>query len=103
MQKAQEDGERVVVGVNRFADDSPPLPISNPDFSALEQQQKSRLAEIKRSRNPSAVTSGLAELSQVARGQGSLMPAIITAVRARATLGEISDTLRGAWGVYRPA
>jgi len=93
----------VVVGVNRFADDSPPLPISTPDFSALEQQQKSRLAEIKQSRDPSAVSTALAELSQMARGQQALMPAIIAAVRRRATLGEISDTLRAAWGVYRPA
>ena len=103
LQKAQEDGERVVVGVNRFADDSSPLVISSPDFSTLEQQQKSRLAEIKRSRNASAADSALTELSQVARGEGSLMPVIITAVRARATLGEISDTLRAAWGVYRPS
>jgi methylmalonyl-CoA mutase N-terminal domain/subunit len=102
LQRAQEDGGRVVVGVNQFTDDSPPLPISTPDFSALEQQQKSRLAEIKQSRNASAASTALAELSQIARGQKPLMPAIIAAVRRRATLGEISDTLRAAWGVYRP-
>jgi methylmalonyl-CoA mutase N-terminal domain/subunit len=102
LQKAQEAGDRVVVGVNRFTDDSPPLPISTPDFSALEDQQKARLADLKRRRNAGAVDSTLAELSRVARGTESLMPAIIAAVRARATLGEISDTLRAAWGVYRP-
>jgi methylmalonyl-CoA mutase N-terminal domain/subunit len=99
--KAQEAGDRVVVGVNRFTDESPPLAISTPDFSALEEQQRSRLARIKARRSSGAVQSGLAALRNAASGQGSLMPFIIDAVRARATLGEISDTLRAVWGVYR--
>jgi methylmalonyl-CoA mutase N-terminal domain/subunit len=103
LQKAQESGERVVVGVNRFSDDSPPTSIANPDFSALEDQQRIRLAQIKRGRNAEAVTESLTELGRVAQGVEPLMPLIITAVRARATLGEISDTLRQVWGVYRPS
>jgi methylmalonyl-CoA mutase N-terminal domain/subunit len=102
LQKAQESGERVVVGVNRFSDDSPPTSIANPDFSALEDQQRSRLAQIKGGRDAKSVTAALTELSRVARGGEPLMPRIIVAVRARATLGEISDTLRQVWGVYRP-
>jgi methylmalonyl-CoA mutase N-terminal domain/subunit len=103
LQKAQESGERVVVGVNRFSDDSPPSSIDNPDFSSLEDQQRIRLAQIKRERNAESVTAALTDLGRVARGTEPLMPPIITAVRARATLGEISDTLRQVWGVYRPS
>src|SRR3954466_3373408 len=103
LQKEQESGERVVVGVNRFTDDSPPVSISSPDFSTLETQQRARLAETKRRRNPRAVEDSLAALGRAAAGTDRLMPVIIDAVRARATLGEISDELRAVWGVYRPA
>ena len=101
LQKTQEAGDRVVVGVNRFTDDSPPLTIASPDFSALEAQQRGRLAQLKAGRDSGAVHAALSGLREIAAGQGALMPAIITAVRARATLGEISDTLRAVWGVYR--
>jgi methylmalonyl-CoA mutase N-terminal domain/subunit len=102
-QKAQESGEQVVVGVNRFTDDSPPVSIVAPDFSALESQQRARLAETKRRRDPMAVKAALADLRAAAAGTDQLMPPILTAVRARASLGDISDALREVWGVYRPA
>jgi methylmalonyl-CoA mutase N-terminal domain/subunit len=103
LQMAQESGERVVVGVNRFTDGSPALPIDTPDYSALESQQRARLAEVKRRREAPAVQAALGDVKQAAAGTHPLMPLIIAAVRARATLGEISDTLRGVWGVHRPA
>jgi methylmalonyl-CoA mutase N-terminal domain/subunit len=103
LQMAQERGERVVVGVNRFTDESPPLSIHTPDFTALEAQQRSRLAEVKRQREAESVQAALNDVRQAAAGTRSLMPPIITAVRARATLGEIGDALREVWGVYRPA
>ncbi|HEU5304327.1 MAG TPA: methylmalonyl-CoA mutase family protein, partial [Gemmatimonadales bacterium] len=103
LQKAQESGERTVVGVNRFADDSEPLSVATPDFSTLEEEQRKRLAAVKRHRNASAVTAALATIASEAAGPGPLMPRIIDAVRARATLGEISDALRAVWGVYRSA
>jgi methylmalonyl-CoA mutase, N-terminal domain len=103
LQKAQEAGERVVVGVNRFTDDSPAMPIATPDYSALEAEQRSRLAEVKRSRGRDKVVAALENVRQAAESAAPLMPPIIDAVRSRATLGEISDTLRGVWGVYRPA
>jgi methylmalonyl-CoA mutase N-terminal domain/subunit len=103
MQKAQESGERVVVGVNRFTDDSPPVRIDTPDFSALENRQRARLAEAKRRRDTPAVQRALAAVRSAAAGTDPLMPLIIEAVRVRATLGEISDALREVWGVYRPA
>jgi methylmalonyl-CoA mutase N-terminal domain/subunit len=103
LQKEQESGERVVVGVNRFTDDSPPVSIAAPDFSALESQQRARLAETRRRRDSTAVKAALADIRAAAAGTGQLMPPIITAVRARTSLGEISDALRAVWGVYRPA
>ena len=68
MQKAQESGEMVVVGVNRFTDGSPPPAIEAPDFSALEAQQRARLAESRRRRDQSRVTDALATLRAAAAG-----------------------------------
>jgi methylmalonyl-CoA mutase N-terminal domain/subunit len=103
LQKAQEAGDRVVVGVNRFADDSAALTIATPDFSALESRQRDRLRDSRQRRDAAAVHAALDSLKSAASRNDALMPSIITAVRARATLGEISDTLRSVWGTYRPA
>jgi methylmalonyl-CoA mutase, N-terminal domain len=103
LQKRQESGEQVVVGVNRFTDHSPAPLIATPDFSALEADQKARLAAAKQRRDGPAVTATLAALRTAVEGAAPLMTPILDAVRARATLGEISDTLRAVWGVYRPA
>jgi methylmalonyl-CoA mutase N-terminal domain/subunit len=103
LQKRQESGETVVVGVNRFTDDSAPLRIETPDFSALESDQRARLDEVRRRRDAGAVARMLGDIRAAAAGGDSLMPPILAAVRARATLGEISDTLRAEWGTYRPA
>ena len=103
LQQAQESGERTVVGVNRFTDDSPPMSIETANFAALEAEQRKRLAAVKRDRDARAVSAALQTISQAASSTAPLMPPIIAAVRARATLGEISDTLRAVWGVYRPA
>ena len=103
IQQAQESGERVVVGVNRFTDDAPAPTIPAPDFSALEARQRTRLAEARARRSPPAVHQALDALRAAAAGTDPLMPPILEAVRARATLGEISDELRKVWGVYRPA
>jgi methylmalonyl-CoA mutase, N-terminal domain len=103
LQQRQESGDQVVVGVNRFTDDSPPPKIETPDFSALEADQKARLVSVKQRRDPAAVAAALSALRIAAEGTAPLVPPILNAVRARATLGEISDTLRAVWGVYRPA
>jgi methylmalonyl-CoA mutase N-terminal domain/subunit len=101
LQKAQESGERVVVGVNRFTDDSPAVGIAAPDFSFLEEQQKTRLAMTRGRRSGEQVRATLQAVRSAASGSDQLMPPIIDAVRARASLGEISDTLREVWGTYR--
>jgi methylmalonyl-CoA mutase N-terminal domain/subunit len=102
LQKAQESGSLVVVGVNRYADDTPALSIQMPDFSALETEQRARLVQVKGARDGTAVAAALKRIRQAASGSDPLMPPIIDAVRARSTLGEISDSLREVWGVYRP-
>ena len=105
-----EAGETVVVGVNRFGDDADPLIIPAPDFSALERDQTSRLAATRASREAGAVAKALRAIGDAAPQYASswsgarvpLMPPIIDAVRARATVGEIADTLEACWGRYQP-
>jgi methylmalonyl-CoA mutase N-terminal domain/subunit len=101
LQKAIEAGVVTVVGVNRFTDAEPPPRIEIPDFSALEARQRARVVEARARRDQGAVSAALQALSASATGSDPLMPRILDAVRARATLGEISETLRAVWGVYR--
>ena len=106
-QMAVERGTTVIVGVNKFADGELPPVIPSPDFSKLAREQISRVAELKARRDAIGVHAALAALSAAAPAIGTagveLMPLIIDAVRARATVGEISDALETAWGRYRPA
>jgi methylmalonyl-CoA mutase N-terminal domain/subunit len=100
-----EAGESVIVGVNRFADDAGPVSIPAPDYSALERAQIESVKSLRQSRNASSVEKALASLREASRSQSrevQLMPLIIDAVRARATVGEISATLASNWGFYRP-
>jgi len=102
VQKAQEAGELVVVGLNRFTDDSPPPVIEIPDYSALEARQRQRLAAVRSGRDAAGVAAGLDAVGRAAAADAPLMPVILDAVRTRGTVGEISDALRKVWGVYRP-
>ena len=101
LQKLIESGEVGVVGVNRYATEEEPPRIELPEFADLEARQKDRVATARRSRDAEAARSALQQLGAAARSSDSLMPAIIGAVKSRATLGEISDELRVAWGEYR--
>jgi methylmalonyl-CoA mutase N-terminal domain/subunit len=104
-----ERGETTIVGVNKFADDGEPLVIPSPDYSALEREQVGRLAEVKKNRNAEVHAASLNALRDGAAtfvsdgARAELMPLIIDAVRARASVGEISDVLSAAWGTYRPS
>ncbi len=91
----------MVVGGNRFTSEEPAPSITQPDYSGLEQRQKGGIAAARRRRDQAAVGTALAALAAAASGSAGLMDPIIAAVRARATLGEISDALRGVWGTYR--
>jgi methylmalonyl-CoA mutase N-terminal domain/subunit len=101
LQKAVEAGEAVVVGVNRFIEDQRAGPLPVPDFPELEARQRARVAEARKRRDQGAAAAALAALEAAARGSEPLMPGILDAVRARATLGEISDALRRVFGEYR--
>ena len=100
-QLAVEAGERVVVGVNAYTGEEAPLEIGQPDYRALETAQKERLADLRSSRDHAAVAATLEKVRAAATGSENLLPTLIDAVKARATLGEISDALRGVWGEYR--
>ncbi len=102
LQQRQESGDQVVVGVNRFEEDAPPPEITLPDFAELARRQRDRLAKARASRAPARVSAALDTLRSAAGANEPMMPPILEAVRARATLGEISDTLRQVWGTYRP-
>ncbi|HEX6367569.1 MAG TPA: methylmalonyl-CoA mutase family protein [Longimicrobium sp.] len=103
-QIAVERGDKVIVGVNRFGSaQAEPLDLAQPDFSALEQSQRTQLARVKAERDDAEVRARLEAIRAAARGTENLMPRIIDAVKAMVTLGEISDALRAEWGTYRPA
>jgi methylmalonyl-CoA mutase N-terminal domain/subunit len=76
--------------------------MSAPDYSALAARQVELVRAVRRRRPERAWREALDALESAARGTDALMPPILAAVRARATVGEISDTLRGVWGVFRP-
>ena len=101
-QREVEAGHQVVVGVNRYASDEPAPSLPAPDYSTLAAGQRQRVAEARRRREAKRVQRALRALEAAARDpRGPLMEPTLEAVRARATLGEISDVLRGVWGEYR--
>jgi methylmalonyl-CoA mutase N-terminal domain/subunit len=102
-QRAVESGATVVVGVNEYTDEQPIASVPAPDYSALAALQRQRLAAARARRAPEPVTRTLAALRAAAARPGDpLLPEIVEAVRARATVGEIADALRAVWGVYQP-
>jgi methylmalonyl-CoA mutase N-terminal domain/subunit len=106
-QKRVEQGDAVIVGVNKFADGSPVPEVPTPDYSKLEAEQVGRLKERKAKREPKATAKALAALreagSKTGKSQGAgLVSLIVDAVRARASVGEIATTLRDSWGAYKP-
>jgi len=100
-QRDVESGARIVVGVNRFQQEHDgAVPTFRID-PALEQQQTERLRQVRASRSPRAVETSLAALAEAARANTNLMPPILEAAAAYATVGEISDALRAVFGEYR--
>ena len=95
-----ESGDRTVVGVNAYTEDEGAPAIESPDYSALEAVQREKLAALRARRDAGEVERTLAAVRAAADGSDNLMPPIIDAVKASATLGEIADTLRRAWGTY---
>ena len=101
-QRAIESGATEVVGVNLHAEDQTVPAVPAPDYAALAAQQVRRLAEARQQRDAGKVAHALGAVQAVAaQPDAALMPAILEAVRVRATVGEISDVFRGEWGEYR--
>jgi methylmalonyl-CoA mutase N-terminal domain/subunit len=102
IQRGIEDGTRVVVGVNRFqAEDD-----HQPELQRISEEevarQVARVRELRETRDAAAVASALAAVETAARGSTNVLPPMKEALRARATLGEVSDVLRQVFGEHRP-
>jgi methylmalonyl-CoA mutase, N-terminal domain len=102
VQREIERAERIVVGVNKFRDEGsatrPALLRIDPEG---EHRQVAGLRRVRSERDPAAWEAALRRLEEEARGTGNLLPPIIEAVAAYATVGEIADRLRGSFGVHR--
>jgi methylmalonyl-CoA mutase N-terminal domain/subunit len=100
-QREVEQGDRLIVGVNAFkADKDAPIELLHIDDKVAEEQ-KARLAQVKAERNNEAVQAALAKVEAAARGTDNMVPPVLEAVKAYATLGEICDVFRKVWGAYR--
>ena len=106
-----ERGDNIVVGVNRFADGREAPDVPAPDYRLLEREQIARVREARARRDVEALGRAMEQLRAAAacyasegspRTRPHLMPAIIEAVRLRATVGEIAAVLTGEWGRYQP-
>jgi methylmalonyl-CoA mutase N-terminal domain/subunit len=98
-----DSGERKVVGVNAYvsASEEPYVPLRVDP--AIEQEQAARLAELRDRRDNAEVRRRLDEVRRVAAGEQNLLYPLREALRALATVGEVSDALRDVWGVYQPS
>jgi methylmalonyl-CoA mutase N-terminal domain/subunit len=100
-QKEIDAGQRVIVGVNEYVEDEPlTIPILEMD-PAGERRQCERLRRLREERENETVVTALSALSEAAKGTENLMPYILDAVRAYATLQEIADVFRDVFGVYQ--
>ncbi len=97
-QRAIETQQRMIVGVNQFTMPGEVKPSVLRVDPVFEARQRSRIAALREARDNAAVGAALSALEADARGTANLMPTIINAVEARATLGEIADTLRRVFG-----
>jgi len=101
-QQDVEAGRRVIVGVNRYqapAESPPSILRVDP---AVVDRQRARLRQVRADRDAARVRTALSALERAAPGRNNLLPLVLDAVRAYATIGEICDALRAVFGVYRP-
>jgi methylmalonyl-CoA mutase N-terminal domain/subunit len=100
-QKEIETKKRIVVGLNQFQIEEEPLKDVLRIQPEVEQYQKGKLRKVKKERNNGKVKETLATLKKAAQGTENVVPPILEAVKAYASLGEISDTLREVFGEYK--
>jgi methylmalonyl-CoA mutase N-terminal domain/subunit len=101
--KGVEADEKVVVGVNRFVEESTGEPEVFPIDPALQRAQVERLQKLRSARDQGATDAALGAVDRAARGTANLLEPMREALRVGATLGEVSDVLRGVFGEYRSA
>jgi methylmalonyl-CoA mutase N-terminal domain/subunit len=100
-QRAVDQGETVVVGVNRFTrEEEPPVPVQRVD-EALERRQVERVRALRMRRDRGRWQSALERVKEHARSGENLMPAILEAVESYATVGEIAGAMREVFGEYQ--
>jgi methylmalonyl-CoA mutase N-terminal domain/subunit len=98
--KSVEEGERVIVGVNKYQSDTEPDVEIFEVSEEVRNQQIERINQVREQRDQAAVDKALEELKQAAEGDANVMPPILEAVHAYATIGEICGVLRAAFGEY---
>ena len=101
-QQEIEEGDRIIVGVNEYEVDEDPEVDLEEVTEEDERRQVDRLESVRAERDDEAVEAALAAVRDAARGDANLLPPIVDAVKAYATVGEISDTLREEFGEYQP-
>jgi methylmalonyl-CoA mutase N-terminal domain/subunit len=103
IQQAVESGDRVVVGVNRYQEpNEEPVELQALDPAEVDAQKR-RVDQLRASRDQETVVHAMKAVEEMARGDGNLLPPMKEALRAGATLGEVSDVLRRVFGEYRPS
>ena len=100
--KAVESGSKIVVGVNRFADEDGGEPEVFPIDPSLQRDQIERLRSLRASRDQPGVDAALDDVRSAAHGTQNLLVPMREALKRRATLGEVSDALRDVFGEYLP-
>jgi methylmalonyl-CoA mutase, N-terminal domain len=100
-QQRVDSGENVVVGVNRYTSDQPSSIDTLAIDPAMEARQIERIRQVRAARDPGAWRSALDAVSAAAAGTDNLVPPVIHAVEAYATVGEISDAMRAVFGEHR--
>jgi methylmalonyl-CoA mutase N-terminal domain/subunit len=98
--KAIDSGEKVVVGVNKFVEEEPGEPDVFPIDPTLQQTQIDAVRAVRALRDQGAVDAALGDIAAAARGTQNLLVPMRVALKAEATLGEVSDVLREAFGEY---
>ena len=104
-QKAVDSGEKIIVGLNRFQGQEEEMEAAAMEVfqvdPSVEGRQKNALSAVRAKRNQDEMSSALSELGAVIARNENVMPAVIRAVKAYATVGEITAVMRNAWGEYR--
>jgi methylmalonyl-CoA mutase N-terminal domain/subunit len=101
--RSVDRGDKVVVGVNRFAETASARADVFPVDEDQQRAQVARVSALKASRDQGAVAGALADLEVAARGSANVLYPMKTALSRSATLGEVADVLRGVFGVYQPS